>query len=298
VATLPRPIQDFDVVERLDYDVVPEHPAAELRGFERVTVPFTRWLNTTRRVKAFVQFFGRTISANWIGFFGGRRWKLHGMEAVKELRPERGVVLVSNHRSFFDMYVTSALLYKHSSFMHRLFFPVRTNFFYTNPVGLLINLMISGCAMWPPVFRDERKALLNPISMQQVSCALAQKGAVLGFHPEGTRGKGPDPYELLPAKAGIGQVLRWCHPDTVVLPLFIVGMTNSVVRECGIGLKPLPKDGSGDIRVHFSEPVTAGELSRNRDPQEIAEELMATIGGLAEQDKSTYGAWAPPAKKR
>lgn len=293
MSTLPKPIERYDVADRRDYEVLPKHPRRLIRRFEHVSIAVCNAINTTHRLKSFVQFFGRTVTATWIHWIAGRRLRVFGHDHVQQMRPERGVVLVSNHRSFFDMYVASALLYKRkTSWMRRLFFPVRTKFFYTNPVGLLINLMVSGCAMWPPVFRDRRKAELNPISMRQVSCALATEGAVLGFHPEGTRGKGPDPYELLPPKQGIGQVLRLCHPDTVVLPFFILGMSSDLKRELVYMVRP-PEDGSGDIRVHFDRAMTAGELSAGRDAQEISDHLHGILVDLGEQDRAIYGALEP-----
>mgnify|MGYP001480307136 CR=1 FL=1 len=33
-----------------------------------------------------------------------------------------------------------------------------------------------------------------------------QPGTVVGLHPEGTRGKGPDPYTFLPAQPGVGKL--------------------------------------------------------------------------------------------
>lgn len=293
MATLPKPIERYDVVERRDYEVLPRHPRSLIRRFEHVSIGVCNLVNTTRWLKSLVGFLGRTISASWIGLIAGRRWRVFGEEHIDRLRPERGVVLVSNHRSFFDMYVTSSMLYKRkTTWMSRIFFPVRTRFFYTNPIGLLINLMVSGCAMWPPVFRDERKSDLNPVSMRQISCALASEGAVLGFHPEGTRGKGPDPYELLPSKKGIGQILRLCHPDTVVLPFFILGMSSDLKQELVYALRK-PGDGSADIRLHFSAPMTAGELSQGRDAQEIADYLHGILVDLGAQDRAIYGALEP-----
>jgi 1-acyl-sn-glycerol-3-phosphate acyltransferase len=293
VSTLPKPIDRYDVADRRDFEVLPKHPRSLIRGFEHVSIGVGNAINSKRRLKAFMQFFGRTVTATWIHWIAGRRLRLFGQEHIDGLRPERGVVLVSNHRSFFDMYVASSMLYRRkASWMRRLFFPVRTKFFYTNPLGLLINLAMSGCAMWPPVFRDERKAALNPTSMRQIGCALASTGAVLGFHPEGTRGKGPDPYELLPPKAGVGQILRVCHPDTVVLPFFILGMSSDIKQELVYMVRP-PADGSGDIRIHFDAPMTAGELSAGRDAQEIADHLHSVLVGLGEQDRAVYGALEP-----
>ena len=49
------------------------------------------------------------------------------------------------------------------------------------------------------------------------------------MHPEGTRGKGPDPYELLPAQPGVGKLALVGKP--VVIPAFILGLGNDIVED-------------------------------------------------------------------
>src|SRR5665647_3600034 len=140
-------------------------PRGRLRGVERAAVPMLDGLNLSRPVKACVQFVVRHVSARWVRACTRNLVTLHGMEHVRTLAPPRGVILVSNHRSFFDMYVTSAFLYAHTRFLRRLHFPVRSTFFYDSPLGVLVNLVISGGAMWPPVFRDARRITLNPVGL-------------------------------------------------------------------------------------------------------------------------------------
>ena len=254
---------------------MPLVPRDQLRGFERVAVRVCDTVNTTGWLKDFVQFFGRTVSAKWIGAISRFRWRFTGLEAVQALRPPRGVILVSNHRSFFDMYVCSAALYATSTFMKRLIFPVRARFFYSHPVGLLVNLSVSGCAMWPPVFRDDRREALNPITTEQIVHALRQPGIVLGMHPEGTRGKHDDPYRFLPIRPGLGKLIKAVHPETVVLPFFILGM-GSVLRE---ELRILLRRPSGqEIRMRFTPPLTAGDLQAlDLGDQELADHVMALV---------------------
>ena len=86
--------------------------------------------------------------------------------------------------------------------LERIYFPVRTSFFYTRPLGVLMNLGIAGGAMWPPVFRDERKDRLNPIGVNQLVEVLHEAGSVVGLHPEGTRNHAADPCDLLPPARG------------------------------------------------------------------------------------------------
>ncbi len=272
----------------------PEFPPGTARGFERFSMWFCNTVNTTTLLKGFVQFFVRTWTALWIGIVAGRRWQIHGQDHIDAVGTgDHGVVLVSNHRSFFDMYVASAMLYRRSRFMDRLYFPVRSKFFYSNPIGLIVNLSVSGCAMWPPVFRDDRKPL-NSTSLHQAAWALNRPGAVLGYHPEGTRGKGPDPYEFLPPKRGIGKMLRLCHPDTRVLPFFIIGMGSGYWKEVIVYfIQGHRNDPQRMIRMHFAESIRVGDLVAGRTDQEIADHLMEIVGGKSGEDIEQYGRWRP-----
>ncbi|MEE2829187.1 MAG: lysophospholipid acyltransferase family protein [Myxococcota bacterium] len=272
------------VPQTADWEHLARMDRSMLSGFERISLPVCDGVNSSPRLKSLLQFFVRTVSATWIFGIAFRRLVLTGLEHVRALDPPRGVILVSNHRSFFDMYVCSAVLYKRARFLRRLHFPVRSNFFYTNPVGLLVNLLVSGCAMWPPVFRDDRRLLLNPVGMAQTAHVLGRQGSVVGYHPEGTRGKGPDPYQFLPIRKGIGLLVSRCHPETVILPYFILGLSNSMGTE--IKACARPRAGENDIRLSFGAPVRVGDLTPNLPPAQLAEEVMDLVRSLAEDDRT------------
>lgn len=266
----------------------PRIDPTELRGFERVAVPICDLINTSGLVKTVVLFFARHFNTTWINAATGRLQDLHGLEIPKGLAPTRGVILISNHRSFFDMYVASAVLYRHARFMRRIYFPVRANTWFTHPLGLLVNLVLSGGAMWPPVFRDDRRFRLNPVGIAQMTHALDQPGAVLGIHPEGTRGKGPDPYEIQPARPGVGHLVKAADPETLILPFFVIGLSNDVVHEVRRNFKPPGRRGP-PVRITFGEAVRAGSLDREAGAQEIAEALLDRVRDLARIDRERYG---------
>jgi 1-acyl-sn-glycerol-3-phosphate acyltransferase len=260
---------------------------SKLRGFERLSVPLCDAVNTTFWLKRLMQLFVRYFTATWIYELARPLLVLDGLEPLRKLDPPKGIVLVSNHRSFFDMYVCCAVLYKHSSLLSRLHFPVRSNFWYTNPIGFVLNLTISACAMWPPVFRDSRRGALNPVGIEQIGYILGKKGSVLGFHPEGTRSKDPDPYKFLRPKKGIALILDRCEPETLVVPFFITGLSSSIGDQLGRWLRP--KKGENDIRLRFGAPVPAGDFQNNQSPGEVAESVMDLVRSLGEQDRLEHG---------
>lgn len=263
----------------------PRFPQRDLRSFEKLTVPLLHAINANRHVKQALHPFMYWFVHGWVGFITRNLWELHGTEHVIGLDPPRGLVLVSNHRSFFDMYIASAVLYDiEPSFMQRIFFPVRKNFFYDDPVGLLVNLSISGASMWPPVFRDDRKGGLNAIGLDQVASVLT-KGAVVGLHPEGKRGQGDDPWTMLPAKPGLGRLLKVCHPETLVLPFFTLGLSNSAKRLITRNFAQPGQKGE-PIRLRFAAPRVAGELIQAGDDLAITQAVMDVIDKLGAEDRA------------
>jgi 1-acyl-sn-glycerol-3-phosphate acyltransferase len=112
----------------------------------------------------------------------------------------------------------------------------------------------------------------------------AQPGAVVGLHPEGKRSKTDDPYTLLPAQIGAGQVVHAARP--VVVPVFVLGMTNDFVRQVRSNF-----DGSGEpITVSFGAPVELQDLlqapARLRTYKRIADRLRDEIMLLGQQQRA------------
>lgn len=262
----------------------PKLPREHLRGWERLIVPAFDAINSIEWMKRASQLITRHISKNWMTFVTRNRWELHGMEPLARLEPKRGVLLVANHRTFWDMFVASAILYHHVGWMEKIVFPVRANFFYTNPIGALVNLSMAGCGMWPPVFRDDRKPLLNPTAVTQMSWILAREGTVLGMHPEGTRNKGDDPYTFLPARPGVGYLIRDAHPDTMIVPYFLGGMTGDLLGEIRRNFKPEGQRGP-NFRLWFGEPIRVGDLDRDKPARDLSQDMLDVVHGLAMHDK-------------
>jgi 1-acyl-sn-glycerol-3-phosphate acyltransferase len=163
----------------------------------------------------------------WLGL--GRRLRIHGEERLRGPSRDASVLFVVNHRSFFDLYCLTFVL-RRAGVRQRLLFPVRSEFFYDHPLGPLLNLLVSGMSMFPPIFRYGRKRALNARSLDRCLAELSRPGTAIGFHPEGTRGRGPDAFSLLPPHAGIGRLVLDA-PYARVVPVFVLGLGNSVLAE-------------------------------------------------------------------
>lgn len=263
---------------------------SSLRGWEPLAVSMLEWCNATPgRKLALNRTIGQT-SRKLIKFSTSRLWRIYGDEHVAGLTPSRGVILAANHRSFFDFYIVLSYLQEtHRWALAPIFFPVRKTFFYERPSGILVNVLASGASMWPPVFRDERKKDLNPIGFQQMAEALSY-GSILGIHPEAKRNLGDDPYTFLPGKPGLGRLVRVCDPETLVVPVFILGLGNRFKTTVTRQFRPEGERGE-PIRVHFGAPwrcgdLTAGDGDAPRPAEAIVDTVMARIGALGQQDKA------------
>lgn len=245
-------------------------------------------------------FFARTpftpISCNWNSAFmgaliyscGGRRMNVHGLETLKGYTKKESVLLVANHRSFFDFFTISALCYWRTPLTKRIFFPVRQTFFYTHPAGPLVNAIMSGMRMFPPVMREKEKKAFNTYSVERCIEELNRTdiGTLLGIHPEGTRNKNPDPYSFLPAQPGVGRIALGVTNRTKVIPVFALGMGQSIKGEMKLNAFA-PKDHPVD--VYFGKPIDFDDLRPKAAmitaQKKAADRCLDAIKALAERQR-------------
>jgi 1-acyl-sn-glycerol-3-phosphate acyltransferase len=165
----------------------------------------------------------------------------------------------------------------------RIVFPVRSTFFYDNPLGAFVNGSMSFFAMYPPVFRDAKKAQLNMLTLDELAWLLRQGGYFVGFHPEGTRNMG-DPYSLLPARTGIGRLVHKSRAR--VIPVFINGLNSTDMWAQIRG----NFDGSGTpVHTVFGSPIDFGSLldepANQTTFKRIANKTREAIMGLAHEER-------------
>jgi 1-acyl-sn-glycerol-3-phosphate acyltransferase len=197
---------------------------------ERASLAVARFINERPVAKRLQQTWLTKVNQTWVRYAIGRRVFADNMEWLVHPPSNGGVVLCMNHRSYFDAYITMFALFERGArWPRKLYFPVRSNFFYEHAFGAVVNLIMGGFALYPPIFRDSSKAELNRDALRRVARFLGEPGALVGLHPEGTRNKGPDPYDLLPAQPGIGQIVLQGRP--MVVPAFINGLSNSYVED-------------------------------------------------------------------
>ncbi len=276
----------------LDFGLFREPTTEEfnvLSRFERFSFHLVRRMNrgTWKRFWTWCQ---KVFGAGWIHFATYNLMQIYGLGNVHSLSPDRPILLVANHRSFFDMYTVSTVLFRNTKWRKQLFFPVRGRFFYQGPLGLFVNLVMGWWSMYPPFFASGENPLLEKRAFDKYSFALLTSlclegaGNVIGFHPEGTRNKSSDPYSFLPAQPGVGKLIKDAAPQ--VVPVFIAGLGNN-----------LPKQVMGNwtggekIRIHFGPQLDLTDYLSRKDQArtylEISKFAMSKIAELGEEDRAT-----------
>jgi 1-acyl-sn-glycerol-3-phosphate acyltransferase len=263
-----------------------------LTGFERFAYRFVRRMNRGAW-KRFWTWCQSTMGAGWIHLSTYNIMNIYGLEHVEAASRERPLLLVANHRSFFDMYAVSAMLFRHTKWRKQLYFPVRGRFFYQHPLGMIVNLIMGWFSMYPPFFATGDHPIPEKRTFDKFSFRLLTElartgpGNVIGFHPEGKRNKNDDPYSFLRGQPGVGKLIMDAKPQ--VIPVFIAGLCNDLRRQVARNWNR-----EEVIRLHFGPVIDLTDYlsrpDRLRTHKEIADALMEKITELAEQDKKMYGA--------
>ena len=234
-------------------------------------------------------FCQRHIGSLWIYLATYNLMNVHGLENFERTDVKKPLLLVANHRSFFDMYTVSSVLFRQTTRPMKLYFPVRGKFFYDSPAGWFVNFVMGWFSMFPPFFREDRevkKRDFDKFSMRRlVDICSSGKAHVIGFHPEGKRNLSKDEYDFLPAQTGVGKIIMASRPQ--VVPVFIAGLGNDLPRQILGNWR-----GGEKIRIHFGAPIDLSEFykksDRLRTHKEIADYLMEKIKELGEEDKRNF----------
>jgi 1-acyl-sn-glycerol-3-phosphate acyltransferase len=264
---------------------------AVLTPMERSAFYITRRMNRGAW-KRFWTWCQKTLGAGWIHICTYNLMKVYGLENVAAVSPDRPILLVANHRSFFDMYTVSTVLFRQTPWRKQLFFPVRGRFFFQSPLGMFVNLVMGWWSMFPPFFASGDKPLSEKREFDKYSFRVLTHlckdgpGNVIGFHPEGTRNKNYDPYSFLRAQPGVGKLIKDAAPQ--VIPIFIAGLGNDLPRQV-LG----NWTGGEKIRIHFGPQLDIAAFLDKRDSvrtyKEIADFVMSKIAELADRDREMYG---------
>lgn len=268
---------------------------AVLSPLEKLGFRLTRRMNSGNW-KRLMTFLQRHIGSLWIKIATDNLMNVFGIGNLEHTDPGKPLLLVANHRSFFDMYVVSSVLFRRTDRRFFLYFPVRAKFFYSSPVGWLVNFVMGWFSMYPPFFREAgqaEKRRFDKYSMRElIRICSADQPNIIGFHPEGKRNLDPDPYRFLRAQPGVGAVIRKSEPQ--VVPVFIAGLGNHLPKQI-LG----NWTGGEKVRLWFGRPIDLSKFyaqpDRLRTHKEIADHLMEKIDELAQEDREFMSGGVRPA---
>ena len=120
------------------------------------------------RWKRFWTLCQSTLGAGWIHFSTYNIMNVYGLEHVEAASRERPILLVANHRSFFDMYAVSTVLFREHQVAQatllsgawQVLLSVAARPVCKSRHGLVVNVSA--------IFRDRRSSNSGEASLRQV----------------------------------------------------------------------------------------------------------------------------------
>jgi 1-acyl-sn-glycerol-3-phosphate acyltransferase len=210
----------------------------------------------------------------------GLRLDAHGLASLRTYGSRVPLVLVANHRSRYDFFAITAVVRVYGGLLRHFLFPIRSSYFYDHPLGVVLNFFSAGMGMFPPLFREPSRRALNVWSLSRCTEELQRLRRVIGIHPEGTRNRGEDPYDLAEPKPGVGKIVLEA-PGARVVPVFIIGIGDNPLAELFYNLRP----GRHPVRILFGDEVGVEDLraegSRPMTQKRATERCMAALRALA-----------------
>jgi len=281
-----RPLLERPLLER----PLPAEVRAILSPLERLNLELALRMNR-EPIKGLWTWCQRAFGATWIALVTGRLLRVEGLEHVRQAFPRGAILLVANHRSYFDLFVVSSLLHRELQGRRRLYFPVVGQYYYQSLAGVALNQLFAFWSMFPPLFALPSHGVSDRYALELlVELCRRGPGQILGIHPEGARNRDPDPYSFLRFQPGTGKIIHAARP--LVIPTFIAGLDNDVARQVRRNWS-----GGEPIRVWFAPPVALDPLlalpAKGSTYKQITDAVMDEVRVLADRDRARYGS-APP----
>ncbi len=250
-----------------------------LSRIERFSLALATACNRSHTTKRLLHALNVSVTYHLVKRVAGSRLHTLGLEHVTNLERTSGLMVAANHRSFFDLFLIMAAMAPVARAARRMYFPVRSGFWYDSLLGIGTNAAATCMSMYPPIFRAPEKREETRAGLDFLANELRDRDVVVGMHPEGTRSKCADPYALLPPERSFGRVALLAKP--VVVPVFVNGVGNSLVHECISGLRGT----APPIVVAFGAPVdlsdfAGAEPARLRAQIEIGQRVLDAIREL------------------
>src|SRR5262245_31251310 len=109
---------------------------SSLRPLERVALGVARAYNRSPRLKRAAHWVNLSCTYRLVRWLSASRVHVIGGERLAGLDLSRGVLFAPNHRSFFDLFLIMAALEPLARRARRMYFPVRSGFWYDSLSGI------------------------------------------------------------------------------------------------------------------------------------------------------------------
>ena len=97
------------------------------------------------------------------GLFARRGFNI---ESLAQYPKNSHIILAANHRTYYDNFIVMTQLYNnHKRLPRRCLFPNRSTFYYDTFRGLFTNLIGTGLALFPPIYRQRHQYKFNRFSI-------------------------------------------------------------------------------------------------------------------------------------
>jgi 1-acyl-sn-glycerol-3-phosphate acyltransferase len=191
------------------------------------------------------------------------------VEGVDNVPRTGGVLLASNHLSFFDSVVIPVVAPR------KVVFLAKAEYFDGPGVkGRLTKAWFEGIGM-VPVNRDDTRAALESLD---IALEVLGRGEAFGLYPEGTRSRDGRLYR---GKVGVAQLAL--QSGAPIVPVGLIGTQE--LQPVGTRMPRL-----ADVTVRFGEPLhVAGEydgVPPGRARREITDRVMSEIQKLTGQEEA------------
>lgn len=262
--------------------------AHRLSRTEKMARTIGRLANETAQGRRLQALFLRSVSYSWMRAGLARRVFVDGLERAAALRPERGVLLVSNHQTAFDRLVLLMALWSgRVAWAREPVFPVRSTFFYDHPMGMVTNLLGAAGALWPPLDRRPDRAALDSDAIERTVDSLTRPDSFVALHAADEIAADADPYDLPPARPDTGRIA--VESRSMVLPIFLNGLSEDIFADVRASFRPDIRRAGPCIAV-VGDPIDLSGYWSDRSTPDLwdraAEKIRTAIADLGDREKS------------
>ncbi|MGK2961589.1 MAG: lysophospholipid acyltransferase family protein [Gemmatimonadaceae bacterium] len=196
-----------------------------LTRVESFNVRLVELWHTVPALSSISTWLGRNVARREFELLLGNLLEEHNFERLRDADYDKSILVCANHRSYVDNFAVAIRAMKHIPPNVRLIAPARTEGLFDKPWGIFVNFFLTFMNMYPPVIRSSRGAMWGKRVIQILTDLLLKGRLALFIHPEGGRNKGSDPYDLMPAKPGLGKIIH--QSKATVFPVFLQGFPRS-----------------------------------------------------------------------